>query len=115
MEKPTRGEIWEVNFHPSIGAEIQKVRPAVIMNVPDVGWLPLAIVVPITEWQPAFDRLPWFTKLTATRENGFSKDSGTDTFQVKSISVQRLVRKVGQLAEDETDSIGEAIALCIGV
>jgi mRNA interferase MazF len=115
MEKPVRGEIWEVNFSPSIGAEIQKVRPAALLNVPEVGRLPLVIVVPITEWQPAFAQHPWFTKLSPTRDNGLSKESGADAFQVKSISVQRLVRRLGHLTEDETDSIGEGIALCVGV
>ena len=39
MDKPIRGEIWEVNFNPSVGAEIQKTRPAVVMNVPEIGRL----------------------------------------------------------------------------
>ena len=115
MEKPMRGEIWEVNFNPSIGAEIQKTRPAVVVNVPEVGRLPLVIVVPITEWQSAFEQRPWFTKLVPSSENGLSKDSGADAFQVKSISIQRFVRRIGRTSEDETDSIAEAIALCVGV
>ena len=115
MDKPIRGEIWEVNFNPSIGAEIQKTRPAVVMNVPEVGRLPLVIVVPLTEWQAAFAQRPWFTKLAPTSANGLSKESGADAFQVKSISVLRLVRRVGRITEDETDLIGEAIALCVGV
>jgi mRNA interferase MazF len=45
MAKATRGEIFEVQFRPAVGAEIQKTRPAVIMNVPEVGRLPLSIVV----------------------------------------------------------------------
>lgn len=46
MADSGRGEIWEVQFRPAIGAEIQKTRPAVILNVPEVGRLPLCIVVP---------------------------------------------------------------------
>ena len=115
MDKPMRGEIWEVNFNPSIGAEIQKTRPAVVMNVPEVGRLPLVIVVPVTEWQSPFEQRPWFTKLAPTPANGLSKESGADAFQVKSLSVLRLVRRVGRITEDEADAIGEAIALCVGV
>lgn len=115
MEKPTRGEIWEVNFNPSVGAEIQKTRPAVVMNVPEVGRLPLVIVVPVTEWQTAFAQLPWFTKLLPAPANGLIKESGADAFQVKSISVLRLMRKAGCLMDEETDLIAEAIALCVGV
>jgi len=54
MSKALRGEVWDVEFRPAVGAEIQKARPAVVMNVPEVGRLPLCIVVPITEWKPAF-------------------------------------------------------------
>ena len=115
MDKPVHGEIWEVNFNPSVGAEIQKTRPAMVMNVPEVGRLPLAIVVPVTEWQPPFEQRPWFTKLAPTPANGLRKESGADAFQVKSISVLRMVRRVGRITEDETDLIGEAIALCVGV
>jgi mRNA interferase MazF len=27
-----RGEIWWINFHPSIGSEVRKTRPAVIVS-----------------------------------------------------------------------------------
>jgi len=46
MSKAARGEIWEVEFRPAVGAEIRKMRPAVVVNVPEVGRLPLRIVVP---------------------------------------------------------------------
>ena len=54
MTRATRGKIWEVQFRPAVGAEIQKTRPAVAMNAPEVGRLPLCIVVPVTEWKAAF-------------------------------------------------------------
>mgnify|MGYP002404015850 CR=1 FL=1 len=40
MTTPNRGEIWMVNFDPSVGAEIQKTRPAAVINVAQVGRLP---------------------------------------------------------------------------
>lgn len=42
------GEIWLVDFSPSIGDEITKKRPAVIVNDDDYGSLSLCVVVPIT-------------------------------------------------------------------
>ena len=56
MPMPLRGEVWKVNFSPSVGAEIQKVRPAVVLSLDVVGRLPLRIVVPITDWKPAWMR-----------------------------------------------------------
>jgi mRNA interferase MazF len=47
-----------VLFDPSVGAEIQKTRPAVVMNVSTMGRLPLRIVVPLTDWKPAHAGLP---------------------------------------------------------
>lgn len=115
MNRPRRGEVWEINFHPSVGAEIQKIRPAIVMNIDEVGRLPLAIVVPITEWQEIYARRSWFTRLVATPQNGLAKESGADAFQVKSVSELRFVRRLGRLTDDETDLVAEAIALCVGV
>ena len=114
MAKGTRGEVWEVAFQTGTGAEIQKVRPAVIINVPEVGRLPLSIVVPITEWKPVFAQFSWFVRLPPTVDNGLVKPSGADAFQVKSVSESRLVRKVGQITLEQTEQIAAAIALCIG-
>jgi len=40
-----------INLDPSMGAEIKKTRPAIIVNDNALGKLPLKIVVPITEWK----------------------------------------------------------------
>ena len=37
---PVRGEVWYVNFDPSVGAEQTKLRPAVVANVSEVGTTP---------------------------------------------------------------------------
>jgi mRNA-degrading endonuclease toxin of MazEF toxin-antitoxin module len=44
---PNRGEVWLVDFDPAIGAEIQKVRPILVISVDSIGRLPLRIV-PLT-------------------------------------------------------------------
>ena len=114
MSEANRGEIWEVEFRPAVGAEIQKTRPAVIMNAPEVGRLPLCIVVPITEWKPVFAQFSWFVRFLPTVANGLMKESGADAFQVKSVSETRLVRKLGQISPEQADQVAAAIALCIG-
>jgi mRNA-degrading endonuclease toxin of MazEF toxin-antitoxin module len=47
---PKRGEIWLVNLDPTVGAEIQKTRPAIVISSDYIGKLPLKLVVPITDW-----------------------------------------------------------------
>lgn len=44
-----RGEVWLVNLNPTIGAEMQKTRPAVIVNDDAIGILPLKVIVPVTD------------------------------------------------------------------
>src|SRR5712691_6299304 len=78
---PQRGEIWMVQFGPSVGAEIRKIRPAVVISLDTVGRLPLRIVVPLTDWQDPFAHLPWFVQLPMLPTNGLTKDSGADAFQ----------------------------------
>ena len=38
---PLRGEVWNVRFDPSVGAEIKKIRPAVVLSEDAIGKLPL--------------------------------------------------------------------------
>jgi len=114
MSKALRGEVWDVEFRPAVGAEIQKTRTAVVVNVPEVGRLPLCIVVPVTDWKPVFAQFSWFVHLMPTQENGLVKESGADAFQVKSVSENRFVRKLGQITAQQADQIAAAIALCVG-
>jgi mRNA interferase MazF len=111
---PNRGEVWWIQFDPSVGSEQRKTRPAVVMNVPAVGKLPLRIVVPITEWDPKWATVPWLVHLKATSRNGLTKDSAADCFQVKSVSLQRFGSKMGLLMADEIEQIAASVALCVG-
>lgn len=46
---PGRGEVWLADFDPAVGAEIQKLRPALVISVNSVGRLPLRMVVSLTD------------------------------------------------------------------
>jgi mRNA interferase MazF len=111
---PKRGEIWLIDFDPAVGAEIQKVRPAVVINQDSIGRLPLRMVVPVTDWKPQYAGYPWFVELPSSPKNGLSKDSGADAFQTKSVSLSRFARRLGVVTSAELDEIAEAIALCVG-
>jgi mRNA interferase MazF len=111
---PKRGEVWLVDFDPSVGAEIRKIRPAVVTSMDTVGRLPLRLVVPITDWKPLYASFPWFVELPATIDNGLAKDSGADCFQTKSLSENRFVQRLGEISTNQLDDIASAIALCVG-
>mgnify|MGYP001618151088 CR=1 FL=1 len=111
---PKRGEIWLVDFDPAVGAEIQKIRPALVISLDSVGRLPLRMVVPITDWKPAYSNYPWFVAIPATSLNGLMKDSGADTFQTKSLSDGRFVRPLGVVTMEQLNEVASAIAMCVG-
>ena len=113
MADPVRGEIWLVQFDPQRGREIGKTRPALVISASSVGRLPLRIVVPVTDWKPNYAGYPWFAYLAPTKHHGLSKDSGADAFQVKSVSLQRFVKKLGSVGRDILDEVAAAIALCV--
>jgi mRNA interferase MazF len=112
---PKRGEVWDVDFDPPQGAEIGKTRPAVVISEDAIGRLPLRIIVPITEWDSRYATYPWFVQIAPTPGNGLTKASGADTFQVKSVSETRFVRRRGTLTPAQLDDIAAAIAICVGV
>jgi len=41
-----RGDVWLINLDPTLGSEIRKTRPAVIVNDGAIGILPLKVIVP---------------------------------------------------------------------
>jgi len=97
MTNPRRGEIWLVDLDPTRGQEIQKTRPVVIISTDLFAPIPLRIVIPITTWQDKFDHRPFMVKLSATVSNGLAKDSAANVLQVRSLSTQRFVRRLGNL------------------
>lgn len=107
------GEIWLVDFSPNIGAEIGKKRPAAIVSIDAIGALPLKVVVPITE--PTGRKQTWHIELTPSAKNGLTKKSVADCFQVKSISKNRLVKKLGVLNEEELTDIQTTLVLVLGL
>ncbi len=109
-----RGEVWLVNFAPTVGDEIQKIRPAVVINVDTTFRGRLRIVVPITGWQTYFEGNFWMIRIIANSTNGLDKESAANAFQVKSVSEERFRRKLGVLTNDEIAEISAAIAVCIG-
>lgn len=112
---PLRGDVWTLRFDPVQGAEIGKTRPAVVISPASVGRLPLRIVVPVTEWAAKYSAAPWLIFLKARERNGLTKDSAADCFQVKSVSVNRFVRKLGALRAVEIEEIAAGVALCVSV
>jgi len=92
-----QGSVWQVNLDPTIGSEIKKSRPCLILNNDQIGKLPLKIVAPITDFKEHYALVPWMVTVEPTKENGLNKRSAIDLFQVRSVSQQRLSHKLGKV------------------
>ena len=110
-----RGEIWLINLDPTIGAEIKKSRPAVIVSVDEIGVLPLRIIVPITTWKDQYSKAPWLVQIEPSKNNGLKNLSAADAFQIRSLSVERFIHSIGKVDSETLSAILEAIMIVLGL
>ncbi len=108
-----QGQIWEINLSPTVGAEIKKKRPAVIINDNAIGVLPLRVIVPITEWKKNFYGAVWIVKIDPNDYNNLIKASAIDCFQIRSISTRRFLRKIGSISPKILNEIKRAVKAVI--
>lgn len=92
-----QGEVWLIEFYPKVGSEIAKRRPGLVVSHNAIGRLPLKTVVPITDWKPTYEAYPWMIKIKSDGINGLSKLSAIDCFQIKNLSHERFVHKLGDV------------------
>jgi len=85
------------------------MRPAVIVNADGLGKLPLRVIIPITDWKDHYEMADWMVNILPNAVNGLSKASAADCFQVRSVSTQRLIRKMGITEQDTMEKIGVAL------
>jgi len=109
-----QGEIWRISLDPTIGAEINKSRPAIIISADVLGKLPLKIIAPITDWKEQYCNYPWMVKITPTEQNCLAKVSAIDCFQVRSVSVERFISLIGFVETEIITQIQEAVIKVIG-
>ena len=95
---PKRGEVWIVNFDPTLGAEIKKTRPAVVVNSDAVGVLPIKLIAPVTDWKQRYAQNIWHVRIDPDGSNGLTKASAIDALQLRGVDTRRFIRKLGQVS-----------------
>jgi len=111
--QPKRGEIWHVNLDPTLGAEIKKQRPVVVVNSDAIGKLPIKLVAPVTGWNSKFTQNIWHVRIDPAKTNGLSKPSAIDVPQLRGVDVQRFIRPVGRVSSIQMEEITAAVAAVI--
>lgn len=97
-----RGEIWLVNLDPTVGSEIQKTRPCVVISPPEMhDYLRTALVAPMTTGsRPAPFRI-------AVHHAG--KDGLILLDQIRAVDKTRLTKRAGVIASETLRAVLSAL------
>jgi mRNA interferase MazF len=115
MTYPRRGEIWLVEFDPARGHEIQKTRPAVIVQN-DIGnrYSPVTIVAAVTS-KLSPTPYPVEVAVAPGKGNGLALPSAINLGQIRSVDRERLVKRLGALDPATMHKVDEALMISLGL
>jgi len=113
---PGRGEIWTVSLDPTLGDEMQKTRPVVVISSDELTTgLELKVIVPITGWKDDFENYAWFVRLMPSKTNGLSKVSGANGLQIRCLSLGRFNKRLGKASPGELADILASVAIVLEI
>lgn len=106
---PRRGEVWWVSFDPSIGGEIQKTRPAIVISNDAANTaLNRVIVIPITSKVAKI-----YPGEAMVMVNGEQRKAMGD--QIMAASKLRLSKRLGILSRVDMTAVENALLLQLGM
>ena len=114
----SRGELWWVDFDPSMGTEVAKRRPALIVGRDALVRSTLergsgtVTVVPVTS---SVAKVYSFQVLLSAGIGGLERDSKAQAEQIRTVSVRRLVERIGKVPERVSRQVDDAIRLYLGL
>jgi mRNA interferase MazF len=114
VTSPRRGEVYLVSFDPTVGFEIPRTRPALILQN-DIAnrHSPITIVAAITS---QFEESLYPTEVLITPpEGGLTTPSVVLLNQIRSIDRQRLMRRLGRVTAGTLERVNRAIQLSLGL
>jgi mRNA interferase MazF len=107
---PRRGDVWLVSLDPTVGHEIQKTRPAVVVTN-DVynRYNSVLLVVPLT----SHDRAEYDQVLLQPPDGGVKKPCVTLPDQMRAVDRQRLIKRLGRLKRDSVKQLDHTLKIVL--
>jgi mRNA interferase MazF len=98
-----QAEIWYANLNPIVGSEQSGHRPVLIISGNMLNkYLNIVIMCPLTT---KIKNYKGNLVIEPTKQNGLTSKSEILTFHIRSISKDRLIKKIGSITEDEIEQI----------
>ncbi len=108
-EAVARGEVWIVSFSASVGGEIRKTRPAIVLSNDSANAVLNRVqVVPVSS---QVERL--YPAETYILLNGERRKAMAD--QIATVSKERLTRRLGALSKEDIEAVGRVVCLQLGL
>jgi mRNA interferase MazF len=104
-----RGDIYFVDFEPSVGAEIRKARPALVISCDEANkHLKTITVIPFSS---KVEKIFPFDVFVSRQESGLDVDSKLKVPQMRAVDKGRLKRFIGTLSDERIEEVEKAIRL----
>jgi mRNA interferase MazF len=101
-------EIWLADLNPVKGSEQQGIRPVVVIsgNAMNIN-LGIGIICPLST---KIRNYAGCLVLRKNDYNGLTRDSEIITFQIRTISSERLIRKIGNITPSELEKLKKGLS-----
>lgn len=105
----TRGDIYFIDFEPSVGAEIKKKRPALVISCNEANrHLKTLMVIPFSS---KIKNIHPFEVLVKKEESGLKVDSKLKIPQMRAVDKSRLDKYTGSLTGETIEKVERAVKL----
>lgn len=107
MNMSKQFELNWVNLDPTIGDEIKKTRPCLIVSPDEINnFLKTVIIVPLTSVKRD---LPTRISIKSTKQSGLPNDSYAVLDQLKTVDKSRILSHIGEISESEKHAVSDTL------
>ena len=111
---PRRGEVYLVHFDPTVGLEIQKTRPALVLQNGVSNQYSQITIVAAINLQFAEPPFPCQVVIEPA-DSGLPRRSAVIVNQIRSIDRQRLGKRIGHLFQQDMERVDDAAKISLGL